>query len=329
MNRPNLSTPSLQDVTEEQTRRNQVISIILAMAALSNVIIVIIASGFIAGGGPAFIVAAIIVAWVVIAYLIYNQTVLRSTGARDPTSNEANRLHPMVDRTSQSLGISDIAFKIIDDDAANAFAVGTGPKATVVFSTGLLTLLEDDELEGVVAHELAHIANGDTRIALYSAALLGWAIVVSVVTSAIAIGIGHAGLGVMASGDRNDDWTATLAKFCLGCLMILAAIGTILAVQTWLIVSKLSHTAVFRQREWIADTTAALVTAKPLALASALEKAGSENVALQKGSGAARALCIFGYDASSWWDNLFSTHPSLDERIHRLKEYAALTTEQR
>jgi heat shock protein HtpX len=82
--------------------------------------------------------------------------------------------------------------------------------------------------------------------------------------------------------------------------------------------------AVFRQREWLADETAARITGKPLALARALQKAANFDVALQHGANTARALCIFGYTANNWWDNLFDTHPSIEERIERLRMYSNL-----
>ncbi len=310
---------------EERISQNKIVTVLLGVVAALNVGIIIWLIGALSRSATATLVAVgIVVVWVLCAYFFFEATVLRSTGARPMTPADERYLLPIVTPLAAMLGIPMPRVQVIDDPAPNAFAVGTGGRATVVFSTGLIGLLTYDELEGVAAHELSHIANGDTRLANYSAALLGWAVFVSVAVTVVAIGFGFGGVGMMTGGgDRDEDWTAVLARICVGIGIICAAIAAWVVAQAWFLISRITHLGISRQREWIADASAARATGKPLALASALEKLLGYDTTLHHGKMVAQALCIAGAPKSDrWWEDLFSTHPDTIERIARLRSFA-------
>jgi heat shock protein HtpX len=309
---------------ERQITRNRTLTAVLAGVAILNTLLVVVIAGAVAGGTGVLVALLVIVAWVGIAYLIFNSTVLKTTGARSLRESENARILPIVERLVAGMSIDCPQLLAVDDTAANAFAVGTGSKATVVYTTELLQQLSDDELEGVTAHELSHIANGDTRIALYSAALLGWAVFVSAAVTIMAIGIGYMGISMITEHDGDEGWEGVLAKICVGLGAIAVAASAWLIGQGWVLISQIAHLAVSRQREWLADATAAKVTGKPLALAAALEKLSATDVELHQGKRLAQALCIAGgLRGEDWWKNLFDTHPDVHERIARLRSYAA------
>lgn len=319
-----VTSPWLRTEIEQQRQRNQVLSVVLGTVAVLNAGLIV---GIVGAMSPGLglVCLLVVVLWVVVSYFVFNSTVLRSTRARPLRPDEQHRLRPQIARLAERLHIPHPTVCAIDDDAANAFAVGTGTRATVVYTTGLLALLDDGELEGVSAHELSHLANGDTRIALYSAALLGWAIFISTVATILAVGVILMGIGLLTHRGEDDDWTTALATLCTGLLVIAATASAWIASQIWFLVSQFTHMAIFRQREWLADATAVQVTGRPLALARALEKAAATEVELAHGGRLAHALTIFGSRRDSWWGNLFKTHPDLEERITRLRQYAGLS----
>lgn len=315
---------------QRQADRNHTITVILLVVGAFNALLIALIGAAVVQD-PAFVLLVLtaVGVWIGGSYLYFDATVLRATNTRPLNATEQNRLRPIIDRLIASLSIQTPRTMVIDDAAANAFAVGVGPKATLVFTTGLLDCLSDDELEGVAAHELAHVANGDTKLALWSASLLGWAVVVSTIVTFLAIAIAVFGMGlVIASPDNREarDFTDALAgffaKLFVGLGMIAAAAGAWLLFQGWFLVSLIAHLGVSRQREWLADATAARLTGKPLALASALETLVSSEVKLAQGQQVARSLCIAApLRSGDWWKDLFDTHPEITERIARLRSF--------
>jgi heat shock protein HtpX len=322
------ATPNgaLDELVAEQAAGNQRRTLILVGAAALNAgIIALVFAGTAGGASAALVLAGILVVFVAIAYLVYDRSILGSTGATEPTPVEAALLMPMVDRLCARLGMPRPRVLVMDDSAANAFAIGTNPSnATIVFTRPILALLPPDELEAVAAHELAHIANGDTRVAMLSAALLGWALVVSAIGGFFAIGLGAIGIGMAVGCGDADDLTGVLASLITGICLIVFAIVAWLALQSWFMIARLADLAVHRQREWLADATAARLTGNPLMLAGALARLEGQQVTLAHGRRVAQSLCVAGQPMTgSRLKDFFNTHPSPEARIERLTELAA------
>ncbi len=216
---------------------------------------------------------------------------------------------------------------VMDDEAANAFAIGRGPRhGTIVFTRGILGLLDRDQLEAVAGHELAHIANGDTRISILSAALLGWALLVSTIGTIIAMTLAVLGVGFLGGSGGSRDLTGLLTGLLFGIVLIATAITTWVLLQGWVLVARITDLGIHRQREWLADATSAQVTGNPRALAAALERLESATVTVTHGRRLTQSLCVAGEPLTgSWWRDLMSTHPASERRIERLMAMAPAT----
>jgi heat shock protein HtpX len=238
------------------------------------------------------------------AYFWSDKLVLRMHGAREVPREQAPRLHEAVEELSARAGIPKPRVFLIDDPHANAFATGRNPRHAVVAVTrGILELLDARELRGVLAHELAHVANRDILVASVAAALAG-------AISNLAHALMFAGL----AGGRDDDEDGGGAGG--GLLMMLVAP----------IAATLVQLGISRSREYLADESGARICGDPLALASALDKLhrGAELVPSGVPAPATASLFIvnpFG-GAVAGLARLFSTHPPAEERIRRLQALA-------
>ncbi|MFZ5845043.1 MAG: M48 family metallopeptidase, partial [Patescibacteria group bacterium] len=195
----------------------------------------------------------------------------------------------------------------IDDSAMNAFATGRDPQhAVVVATTGLLSRLERREIEGVIAHELSHIKNFDTRLMAVVAVLVG--------TIAYLADIFLRTLW-WGGGQRDRDRDQGLGG-------ILLLLGIVLALVSPLIAT-LIQLAVSRNREFLADASGANLTRYPEGLARALEKLGKDREVLEVATNATAHLYITnpfkGKEFAAWFASLFNTHPPITERIKRLR----------
>jgi len=197
---------------------------------------------------------------------------------------------------------------VIEDSAPNAFATGRDPKhAIVCATTGLLTKLDRSELEGVVAHELAHIKNYDIRLMSIVVVLVGMITLLA-----------DWALRGMRFGGRNQDKESSNLK------AILLVIGLFLALLSPLI-AKLIQLAVSRRREFFADASAVKLTRFPEGLARALEKISADKEPLEAANKATAHLYIANplknrHDKIGWFANLFNTHPPISERIKILRQ---------
>ncbi len=195
---------------------------------------------------------------------------------------------------------------VIDDPAPNAFATGRDPKHAVVCATsGLLGMMDREELEGVISHELSHVKNYDILVASVVSVLVGTiSIVADWIMRSMWWGIGG------RDRDREDRSPIFAVLFIVS--LILAPIA-----------ATLIQLAVSRRREYLADASGALLTRNPEGLASALEKIGSYHFPMRQVSSATSHLFISDplktKKVSSWFSNLFSTHPPIDERIKILR----------
>ena len=238
----------------------------------------------------------------VLSYWFSHKIVLRMTGAR-PATREANReLWNIVENLSITAGLPMPKLYIIEDTVPNAFATGRDKKhAVVAVSTGLLAVLERNELEGVIAHELSHIGNRDMLVSTVVVVLVGFITLLSDMFLRSQIFGG-------GNRDRGDGRVQ-------GILMIVGLVLMILSP----IIATLIQLSISRKREYLADASGALLTRYPEGLASALEKISAHSGKMQKANHATAHLFIsnpFGAKMRG----LFSTHPPVEKRVELLRK---------
>lgn len=239
-----------------------------------------------------------------ISYFLADKIALASSGAKAIKKQDAPELWNLVENLCIANGQPVPAIYIITDDSPNAFATGRDPEhASIAFTTGILKILDKQELEGVTAHELSHIKNYDIRVMTIVVVLVGSIMLLADVL-----------LRTMSFGKRNNKDNSAAA--------VLVLIGVVLAILSP-IFAQLIQLAVSRSREYLADASGALLTRYPEGLAQALEKISAANVPLRSASNATAHLFIanpFGRNQRrSSISNLFSTHPPIAERIKRLR----------
>lgn len=236
----------------------------------------------------------------VVMYFFSDKIALRAHRAEVVDASEAPRLHRIVDNICQTNGLPKPQIAIAPTDMPNAFATGRDPDhATVCATRGLLDLLDDDELEGVMAHEMAHVSNRDTMITTIAA------------TIAATFSIGARFLFWGSLFRRRGGGGQMIIMLVL---MALAAVGALLLKM-----------AISRSREFLADETGARYTGKPWALADALRKLenGVQQNPPERGeaSPTAESMYIVNPFRSGAIAKLFSSHPPTEERIRRLEGY--------
>ena len=238
-----------------------------------------------------------------ISYIWSDKIVLAMYRAKYVSPEEAPQLYAILEKLANNAGIPTPRLYIIESPHANAFATGRSPKhAAVAVTTGLLSLLSQDELEGVLAHELSHIKHRDILVMTVAATL----------ASAITY-LSYMARWIFVFGGADDDDFNPLAILLFTILAPLAA--------------TLIQLAISRSREYMADESGAVVSGKPLALASALEKisAAAYRRPFTEATPTTAHLFIanpFGGRKTSILMSLFSTHPPVEKRIARLHEIA-------
>jgi heat shock protein HtpX len=268
-------------------------------------VLLVVAGGALAGqrGMEMALIFAVIMNG--ISYFFSDKIALKSSGAQPVTREQLPRLYEVMERLSAKANLPVPKLYVIPEEAPNAFATGRNPRhASVAVTEGLLNLMNDDELEGVIAHELSHVRNYDILTTSIAATLAG----------AITYLAHMAQWGMMFGGygGRNDDREeGGGGAFAAIAMMILAPFAALL-LQLFL----------SRTREYSADETGARMVGQPYGLISALQKLGAYNQRIPTTSmaPATAALCIvkplFGSGGIS---SLFSTHPPLEDRIEALK----------
>lgn len=240
------------------------------------------------------------------SYFFSEKIALSSAGAvpADPRVPEHKRLIQSVENMSITAGIPMPKVHVISDPAPNAFATGRNPHhASVAFTTGILNLLNNTELEGVVAHELSHIKNRDILVGTIVVVMVGFIALLAEIFM-------RSG---MSEGRRSEGGPAA------GVIVFAVIIFAVLSP----VIGKLIQTAVSRKREYLADASGALLTRYPEGLANALVKISGHARPLQRASQATSHLFIanpFGEKGSmrQWMANLFSTHPPMERRVEAL-----------
>jgi heat shock protein HtpX len=235
--------------------------------------------------------------YVIVTYFAGARMALAINGAKEIQKRDNPRLWRMVENLSITEGMPMPKVYIMDDPAPNAFATGRDPKrAAVSVTTGLLDIMDDNELEGVLAHELGHIKNYDIRVTMIAFAL----------TALISI-IGDIILRMTWFNDRDRQTNQYT--------LILGIIAAILAP----LIATMIQLAISRQREYLADATGALTTRYPEGLASALEKIGHYGSTLKRQNSSTAHLFFANPLRGNSLSALFSTHPPVEERVARLR----------
>jgi heat shock protein HtpX len=255
------------------------------------------------GGRNGMLVAlAIAVAMNFFSYFYSDKLALSMYRAQPATREQLPRVYSVVEQMTQRIGLPMPKIYVIPSESPNAFATGRNPKhASVAVTQGILNLLSDEELAGVLAHELGHVRNRDILTSSIAATLAG-AITILAHTGRFAMIFGGGGYG---GSDRDRNGGGIAALF----MLILAPIA-----------ATLIQLAVSRSREYEADATGAHMTGNPYALASALQKldAYSHRLPMAATPSTAHLFIVAPLISGASFANLFSTHPPIAKRIERL-----------
>jgi len=277
---------------------------VVFVAGVVELIALILGGGYIAG----IIVLILAGLFVTISYYSASSLVLSISQAKEVKHDENPDLYHLVENLCIGSGLPMPKIYIIEDTAPNAFAAGRDPKhATVVVTSGLLQKLDKLELEGVIAHELSHIKNYDIRLMTLVVVLVGLvALLADFLLRFTWFGAGRR----PSNRGRGEGMAGAL-------ILIIAVAAAILAP----LAAQLMRFALSRGREYLADASGALLTRYPEGLARALEKIAADKEPLEVANKATAHLYIAnplkGHE--SWANNLFSTHPPIEERIQRLR----------
>jgi heat shock protein HtpX len=272
----------------------------LLLAAMTGLFLAV---GYLIGGQGGMVIAfAIALAMNGFAYWNSDKLVLRMHGAQEVDVRSAPELHAIVAQLAERARLPMPRVYIMHNDQPNAFATGRDPEhAAVAVTTGLLQRLDEREVAGVLAHELAHVRNRDTLTMTITATLAG------------AIGmLGNFAFFFIGSRDQRDN--------------PLGALGALLAMMVAPLAAMLVQFAISRSREYEADRVGSVICGEPLALASALAKIHNtalriDNPVAELNPATAHLFIINPLHAHAV-DGLFSTHPSTENRIRRLQELA-------
>ena len=241
------------------------------------------------------------------SYYGSDKLVLTMTGAKEIQESDNPKLFGLVQEVCVASGLKIPKIAIVVDPAPNAFATGRNPEhALIAFTTGILDVMDRDELQGVIAHEMSHVANRDTLVSAVAATTAGAiAILSDVLTRMMWFGGGRR--------DRDSNSNPLLIVFSL-LILILAPIAAVLL-----------KSAISRKRESLADATAVSFTRNPAGLRAALEVLARDSTVVQQRSTSVAHIWIESpLDASSV-SKLFSTHPPIQERIAALKAMESLS----
>jgi heat shock protein HtpX len=267
-------------------------------------VLLVVAGGAIGGQSGMKIALGLAVVMNGISYFFSDKIALASSGAQPVSREELPRLYAVMERLAAKANIPVPQLYVIPDAAPNAFATGRNPHhASVAVTQGLLQLMTDDELEGVIAHELSHVRNYDILTSSIAATLAG------AITYLASMGKWAMIFGGWGGRDDDREGGGGLAAILMIFLAPLAAM--------------LLQLGISRQREYSADATGARMVGQPYGLISALQKLGAYNqrIPTTAMSPSTSALCIvkplFGGGTLS---SLFSTHPPLEDRIAALRE---------
>lgn len=255
--------------------------------------------------------------WFLISYFANASMVRRATGARPLERRENPRVYNIVENLCMSCGMDMPKVNVIDDPQLNAFASGIDKNSyTVTVTTGICNRLNDEELSGVIAHELTHIRNRDTRLLIISIIFVG------IMSTLMSLAIRFMWNTFIYGGNRRsrskDSNGGASVLLVMVVAVVLAAIGYLFTLLT--------RFAISRKREYMADAGGAEMCGNPLALASALAKISADpGLGGVEREDVAQLFIVhpqaFSNGISGWLDSMFSTHPSTESRIAYLKQF--------
>lgn len=240
--------------------------------------------------------------YALIQYFAASKLAVAMTGAKEIEKKDNPRFYRIVENLAITTGMPMPKVYIIDDPAPNAFATGRDPKhAIVAATTGIMEIMDDSELEAVMAHEMGHVQNYDIRVSMIAFGLV----------SAIGF-LSDLVLHMFFFGGDRDNREVPPYFYIIGIVLVILAP----------IMAAIIQMAVSRQREYLADATGAMTTRHPEALASALEKLRDYGRPMKNQSTSTAHLFFSNPLKKGFFSGLFSTHPPLEERIARLRKNA-------
>ena len=282
-----------------RNKRNTVFIMIFFLALIAG--LGWLANAVYGGGGYGMFIAVVVIAslYVLVQYFAAGRQAIAMSGGIKLTSKADNpRLWRIVENLSITTGSPMPEVYIINDPAPNAFATGRDPKHAIVAATsGLLEIMDDSELEGVMAHELGHVRNYDIRVSMV---VFGLVVAIGFISDMF-LRMAFFGRG------NNNNGNPVVMVFGLVAMIVAPLIATIVQL------------AVSRQREYLADATSAMTTRHPDALASALAKLGEYGRPMKKQNTSMAHLWISDPLKPGVMSKLFATHPPIADRIERLQ----------
>ena len=295
--------------TMQAANRRKTIGLLIGMGVLVWVVVYAALTYFgqsTAGIVPIAVGIALISVWG--SYYGSDKLVLTMTGAKLIQESDNPKLFGLIQEVTIASGLPMPKVAVVVDSAPNAFATGRNPEhALIAFTTGILDVMDRDQLQGVIAHEMAHVANRDTLVSAVAATTAGAiAILSDILTRMMWFGGGR---------DRNREGSSNpIALIISLVILILAPLAAMML-----------KSAISRKRESLADATAVSFTRNPAGLRSALEVLASDSTVVQQRSTAVAHIWIESpLDAKSV-SKLFSTHPPIEERIAVLKSMESLS----
>lgn len=256
------------------------------------------------GYGAVVIAMIISIVMTLVSYYKGDAIALKSAGAIETSKEENPYIYRMVENLAITAGMPTPKVYVIDSPAMNAFATGRDPEhSSIAVTTGIVQALENEELEGVLAHEMSHIKNYDIRV---------MTIVVVLVGAISLLSDWFFRFRLFGGGKRDSNNSGS---------GLIAIIGLILLILSP-IIANLIKLAISRKREYLADASGALLTRYPEGLARALEKISQSSVPLKTANAATAHLFISNPFKKKAFSSLFSTHPPIEDRIKKLRGMA-------
>ena len=243
-------------------------------------------------------VLVISAAYALVQYFLASSLAIAMTGAQEIQKRDNPRLYRTVENLAITTGLPMPKVYIIDDPAPNAFATGRDPEhAIVAATTGLVDIMDDNELTAVMAHEMSHVKNYDIRVSMI---VFGLVCLVGFISDL--------GLRMFYYQDRDDDNRSPVGFIIILLTSILAPIA-----------ASLAQFAISREREYLADMSAAILTRYPEGMISALKKLDEHTRPMKRQNSATAAMYINNPLKKGAISKLFSTHPPIEDRIERLE----------
>ncbi len=258
-------------------------------------------------GDYSYVIFAVLLSFgmTAISYFQGDKIALWTSGAKPITKEDNAYVYRLIENLAITNGTPTPKIYIIEDSAINAFATGRKPDmASIAVTTGAVEKLTNEELEGVLAHELSHVKNYDIRFMTLVAVLVG-------------------AISILSNIFLRSRWLPRRSNDREGGNIgaIFMIVGVVLAILSP-IIAELIKLAISRRREYLADASGALLTRSPEGLAKALEKIAAQNQPMKNANQATAHLFIANPFFGKKISNLFSTHPPVEERIKKLREMA-------